>query len=146
MRIAVFAEVHADLDGLRLVLSDIAMRRIDETWSLGDLVGGGQEPAACARLVREWCTLTLAGDHDLWAARDGTTGTRCVTPSPASPSPEEPVALDGELRAWLASLRPDANRYGVDCFHGGPKNPVMQWIRTPRDAAPHLLAPAPSPS
>jgi hypothetical protein len=53
----------------------------------------------------------------------------------------DPGALDRESRAWLATMRPQATRHGVDCFHGGPKNPVMQWIRTAQDAAPYLLAP-----
>ena len=28
------------------------------------------------------------------------------------------------------------------CWHGGPKNPSMQWITTAQDAAPYLLAPS----
>src|SRR3954454_8205798 len=123
MRIAVFADVHADLDGLQAVLAEISARRADEAWCLGDIVGAGPRPAACVAVIREHCHMALAATHDLWALRD------------------DPRALDPEVGAWLASLRPHASRYGVRCWHGGPRNPIMQWISTSADAAPYLLAP-----
>jgi len=123
MRIAVIADIHADLDGLRAVLADISSRRVDEVWCLGDIVGAGSSPAACLALVREHCALVLAGNHDLWALRD------------------DPGARAPELGAWLASLRPHEIRHGVQCWHGGPRNPIMQWITSASDAAPYLLEP-----
>jgi predicted phosphodiesterase len=139
VRIGVFADVHADLDALRAVLDDITARRVDEAWCLGDIVGAGPRPSACAELVRERCALALAGNHDVWAVRDGIAGAGW-NPHTGSSDGESRV-LDTKVRLWLASLHPHASRHGVRCYHGGPRNPVMQWINTPADAAPLLLEP-----
>src|SRR4051794_25001216 len=36
--------------------------------------------------------------------------------------------LDDAAIAWLRSLRPAARREDVQCWHGGPQNPVHQYV------------------
>ena len=65
LRVAVIADIHANLAALEACLDSIDEAGVDEIWCLGDIVGYGAEPDACADLVRERCSLCLAGNHDL---------------------------------------------------------------------------------
>ena len=68
MRVAIFSDVHANIDALRAVLDDMDRRRIDARICLGDSVGYGAEPGECLDLIFESCTSILAGNHDLAAS------------------------------------------------------------------------------
>ena len=68
MRVAIFSDVHANLEALRAVLDDVDRRRVDTRVCLGDSVGYGAEPNACLDLILESCSIVLAGNHDLAAA------------------------------------------------------------------------------
>ena len=65
MRVAVITDVHANLPALEAVLEATEAAGVEETWCLGDVVGYGVEPDACADLVRERCDVCLVGNHDL---------------------------------------------------------------------------------
>ena len=64
MRYAVISDVHANPGALERVLADAAAQGVERFISLGDTVGYGPEPAAALRLVRENCSVVLAGNHD----------------------------------------------------------------------------------
>src|SRR5690349_3522912 len=109
-RLAICSDLHSQIDRLRLVLDDINRRGVDEAWCLGDLVGGGSDPAKVIDAVRAW-PLVLSGNHDAWLI-DGTMW------------PRERAMLDDNRLAWLAALRPDGRRHGIDCWHGSPQRPL----------------------
>lgn len=67
MKVAIFSDVHGNLDALRTVLDDIDRHEVTARLCLGDIVGYGAEPAACLDLLLESCDLLLAGNHDLAA-------------------------------------------------------------------------------
>jgi hypothetical protein len=75
------------------VFDDIAHHGVDEVWCLGDLVGGGPDPAAVIDAVRA-LPLVLGGNHDAWLAQ----GTMW---------PEERATLNQDRLAWLAQLHPE---------------------------------------
>lgn len=133
MRIAVISDIHANLTALRRVLDDIASVDVDEIWCLGDIVGIGPRPAECVALIRERCTLTLAGNHDLV----------CTGPTPqltgpfGAPLQLARYTLPAEDFRWLASLSPIAKRHGIVCAHGSPRRPADEF--TTRDVARVLL-------
>lgn len=57
MKIAVFSDVHSNLEAYRAAVLDIAARRdIAALWCLGDIVGYGADPELCVEI-----TLALAG-------------------------------------------------------------------------------------
>ena len=66
-RIAIFSDVHGNLEALQTVLEKIAEARVDRIICLGDMVGYGADPNMCIERVREVSDLVLAGNHD-WAA------------------------------------------------------------------------------
>ena len=53
MRVAVFGDVHAHAEALDAVLA--AADGVDELWSLGDMIGGGPDPAYVVARTRERC-------------------------------------------------------------------------------------------
>lgn len=119
-RLAICSDVHSQIDRLQPVLDDIARRGVDEAWCLGDLVGGGPDPGAVIDAVRAW-PLVLRGNHDAWLT-DGTMW------------PQERVMLDEDHLAWLAELRAEGRRHGIDCWHGSPQRPLDGFL-TPAAAA-----------
>ena len=65
-RIAIFSDVHGNLEALQTVLAKIAEANVDRVICLGDVVGYGADPNDCLQGVREVADFVLAGNHD-WA-------------------------------------------------------------------------------
>jgi len=63
-RIALFSDVHGNLEGLDRVLADIAASGIHERFCLGDLVGYGPDPAGVIARIRELDIPTIRGNYD----------------------------------------------------------------------------------
>lgn len=64
LRLAVFSDVHGNIQGLQAVLRDIAARGTDLVWCGGDLVGYGANPGAVIDLVRHQAIPTVMGNYD----------------------------------------------------------------------------------
>ncbi len=65
MRLAVFADIHANLAALQAVIADMAGRRVHRHCCLGDIVGYGPQPNECIDLVRTLPRLIcIRGNHD----------------------------------------------------------------------------------
>jgi hypothetical protein len=58
--------------------------------------------------VRSFCTVALLGNHDYVA--------------------DARVGLSPEDVEWMRRRRPAARREGVQCWHGGPRNPVREYV------------------
>ena len=50
--LAVFSDVHSNLEALQAVIADMNARNVSRSVCLGDVVGYGADPAACLELVR----------------------------------------------------------------------------------------------
>ena len=70
MRIALISDVHANLPALEAVLADIARRRLDVVYHLGDLVGYAPWPNEVIGLIREQGIAGVAGNYDSTVAAD----------------------------------------------------------------------------
>ena len=136
MLVAVFGDVHAHAEALDAVLAAADVHGAEELWSLGDMIGGGPDPAYVVARTRERCRVALMGNHDYVA-------TGAVDPErlgPAKASLELACAqLTEDDVEWMRKRRPAARRHGVQCWHGGPRDPVWQFVG-PRNAADCLAA------
>lgn len=124
--LAVISDVHANLEALTAVLDEIDRAGAEVVYCLGDLVGYGADPKACLDLIRERCTLIVAGNHDLAVAseqglaslpRDGRTAAerhRTMLP---------PSDLD-----WLAALPLRIDADACTLVHASPQDPE-RWYR-----------------
>ena len=70
MRIAVFSDIHGNLQALNAILDDIKKENFDEVICLGDVIGLGPKPKECLELLLNSNVTILAGNHDLYY-RDG---------------------------------------------------------------------------
>ena len=64
MRLAVFSDIHGNLQGLEAVLADIQQRGADVVWCGGDLVGYGANPGEVVDRIRELSIPTIMGNYD----------------------------------------------------------------------------------
>ncbi|MDF1553096.1 MAG: metallophosphoesterase family protein [Deferrisomatales bacterium] len=65
MRLAILADIHANLPALEAVLRDVAGRGVEGVLHLGDLVGYGPHPDAVVARVREQQIGGVVGNYDL---------------------------------------------------------------------------------
>jgi diadenosine tetraphosphatase ApaH/serine/threonine PP2A family protein phosphatase len=68
--LAVFGDIHSNLEALEAVLADMNALGIQHSVCLGDIVGYAANPAKCLRLVRSLGCPVLKGNHDAFAASD----------------------------------------------------------------------------
>ena len=98
------------------------------------MIGGGPDPAHVVRVTRERCHVALMGNHDYAA-------TGSVEPS-AARGPGRRPRSSSPARTWprttsrgCARAAPAARREGVQCWHGGPRNPVWEFVGPSNAAA-----------
>jgi diadenosine tetraphosphatase ApaH/serine/threonine PP2A family protein phosphatase len=132
VRIAAITDIHANLPALEAVLGEIDAAGVDQIWCLGDVLGYGVEPDACADLVRERCDLCLVGNHDL-----------AVLGSLDISSFSEAAALavewtrDNVAQRTLDFLReqdPHGDRAEIGLFHASPRDPVWEYVLSSEQA------------
>ena len=64
MRIALLADLHANLPAVRAVLQDAAQIGCDAIWCAGDVVGRGPHPNEVVELMRTVDVVTVQGNWD----------------------------------------------------------------------------------
>ncbi len=146
MRTAIISDIHSNLSALEAVLADIEQRKVQRIICLGDLIGYGPDPVACADLVAERCEWSLLGNHDFGvlyeptnfnsAAEQAAYWTRRQFEAAAK---EDPIA--GERRwNFLGHLKVRVNDNSYLCVHGSPRRPINEYL-FPDDAInnPHKL-------
>ena len=72
--LAVFGDIHSNLEALEAVLADMDGLGIQHRVCLGDIVGYAANPAKCLKLVRSLGCPVLQGNHDAFAANDDAAG------------------------------------------------------------------------
>lgn len=137
MRVLVLSDVHGNLEALEAVWA-AARGQYDRCVCLGDVVGYGADPNACAEQVRERAAVTVRGNHDR----------ACVEPAQAvdfNPVAREAAEwthrqLEEGTLAWLRALPagPILDE-GVQLAHGSPLD-EDEYITSPERAARSLAA------
>src|ERR1700680_3048435 len=68
--LAVFGDIHSNLEALEAVLADMEAQGIQRRVCLGDIVGYAANPGKCLTLGRSLGCPVLQGNHDAFAASD----------------------------------------------------------------------------
>ena len=126
MRVAAITDIHANLPALEAVLGAIDEAGVEEIWCLGDVIGYGAEPDACADLIRERCELCLVGNHDL--AVLGTLDISSFSEAAAAAVVWTKENIAERTLDFLRDLDPAAQREGIGLFHGSPRDPVWEYV------------------
>jgi predicted phosphodiesterase len=102
MKIAIFSDIHGNLEALDAVLADAASQGATEYACLGDIVNHNSNPSECIRRLRELGCPVVKGNHDEEAAAD----TDISTLNPAARTALEWTrrALSDGDKAWLRAL------------------------------------------
>lgn len=103
MRIALFGDIHANLEALNAVLEDAGNQGATDYVCLGDVVGYNADPAACLEKIREMACPTVKGNHDEDAS--GTHSLETMNPVAAAALEWTRQQLDDNQRDWLRRLR-----------------------------------------
>lgn len=130
---AIVSDIHSNLEAMEAVLVDIARRKPDEIYCLGDVIGYGPSPVEVVDISRQRFKFTLMGNHE-WAvihqpvgfnqaARDATKWTREAL---------EPKWFNlGEKRdrwSFIKSL-PEVHIEGGYFFvHSSPQNHMEEYL------------------
>ncbi len=64
MRVAVMADIHANLPALRAVMAHAARHKVAALWHLGDAVGYGAFPEEVVAFLRQEAALSVIGNYD----------------------------------------------------------------------------------
>ena len=69
MKIAVFSDIHSNLQALEAVVEDIKKQNVDRIICLGDVLSKGPNPRECLELVMNNNIELLLGNHELYFLR-----------------------------------------------------------------------------
>lgn len=122
MLIAIFSDIHANIDALKLVVKAYEQHDppIDKYVCLGDVVGYGAEPNACCEVVRELGATTVVGNHD--AAVCGRMNYAYYYDAARNALDWHARRLDEDHHEWLRSLPYKEDFEDVTFCHGSPVN------------------------
>lgn len=103
MRIAIFGDIHANLEALQAVLADAEAHGVTHYVCLGDVVGYNANPHECVDIIREMGCPVVKGNHDEQASQDDDL-------SGFNPLAEEAInwtrhQLTEEDKQWLRDLK-----------------------------------------
>ena len=126
MQVAAITDIHANLPALEAVLAAIDETGVDEIWCLGDVVGYGAQPDACADLVRDRCDLCLVGNHDL--AVLGDLDVAAFSEAAAAAVDWTRENIDSRTLEFLRELDPSGARDGIGLSHASPRDPVWEYV------------------
>jgi len=135
MRLAIFSDVHANLEALNAVFEAYKSERIDRYYCLGDVVGYGANPNECANLVRQKAELTILGNHD--AAVAGRMDYSYYYEAARQALDAHANALTLENMEWLKGLpyKHMLDENGVLLCHGSPvRIEEFEYIFAPEQA------------
>jgi predicted phosphodiesterase len=126
MRVGVISDIHGNAAALEAVLDALEDEQPDEVWCLGDLVGYGPEPNRCCELVAHRSDLSLVGNHDLGVI--GAIPLDEFSPDAAAAARWTETVLTDYSRAYLESLRPQAEVNGAELYHASPRDPIWDYV------------------
>ena len=148
MRVAVIADIHANLVALQAVLADLAGAPPDGIVCLGDVAATGPQPRETISRLRDLGCPVVMGNADAW-----------MLDPPATVAEDEETRRIEEIDRWnLEQLAPDdlasIRRFrptvevdlgtadgGLLCFHGSPRsNTEVIEATTPEEALVEALA------
>ncbi|MCL4244152.1 MAG: metallophosphoesterase family protein [Candidatus Dadabacteria bacterium] len=135
MKYAVISDIHANLEAFLSVLEEIDSLRPDAVICLGDIVGYGADPNACADIIRERKIPSVMGNHD--AAASGVTEPWNFNEAAKEAALWTRDELTDENRNFLAALPDRIETEHFLAVHGAISDPD-KYILSYRDAEPEF--------
>ncbi len=137
MKIALFSDIHGNLEALEAVLAHTTALGCEARCCLGDIVGYGASPGACVDRVRALECPTIKGNHDEQAVvEDSLDG---FSLHAATAMEWTRLQLSVEQKAWLAGLGMVVQEHGFTAVHA-TQDQSHRWgyVFNQLDAAAHF--------
>jgi diadenosine tetraphosphatase ApaH/serine/threonine PP2A family protein phosphatase len=126
LRAAIISDVHSNQPALEAVLAAIDASGVEEIWCLGDVVGYGAQPDACADLIQQRCEVCLAGNHDL--ATLGGLDISAFSDTAAVAVEWTRENASAATLEFLRGLEPAGAREDIGLFHASPSDPIWEYV------------------
>jgi diadenosine tetraphosphatase ApaH/serine/threonine PP2A family protein phosphatase len=126
MKVAVISDVHANLEALEAVLSDIDGAGAESIICLGDIYGYGPNPEETVRLIRSLSIPCLMGNHELALMEPEFFDWFNETARESLLLSEELISFD--TRNWLSRLDATLIFQGALFVHGCPPASITEYI------------------
>ena len=124
MRIAIFSDIHSNLEALTTAFGYIDQVGIDQVICLGDIVGYGPDPQECITRIRERCGWIILGNHDVGIiSPEQLHDFNSVARSALEWTIRE---LNTHAREFFLSLPYSMTKEGMMFVHSTPRNPA-KW-------------------
>ncbi|MCK5799816.1 MAG: metallophosphoesterase family protein [Deltaproteobacteria bacterium] len=120
MRLAIFSDVHSNLEALKAVVQAYESENVDKFMCLGDTVGYGAEPQACSEIVRDLVSVSILGNHD--AAVSGRMDYSYYYEAARHALDTHTGLVTQETVEWLRSLPYEHREDNLAFCHGSPLN------------------------
>ena len=133
MKIAVLADIHANLEALREVLDDIDAQCVADVVSLGDSIGYGPNPEEVLRLLRARNIDQVAGNHEsalIWPE-----DRVWFNPTARTALSKTESLLSASSLDYVKTLPKAFSRHGCLFVHGCPPDSARQYIYELKDDA-----------
>ncbi|GBC60819.1 phosphodiesterase [Desulfonema ishimotonii] len=128
MRLAVFSDVHGNLEALEAFREDAAAWKVEQYICLGDIVGYGAEPDTCVRRVMALPGIqSVVGNHDRTAATAGPVYD--MSPDAGQAIRWTRKRLSPGSRRFLEGMQPTLKAAGMIFAHATPHLP-LEWHYT----------------
>ena len=121
MKVAVFSDVHANLEALEVIKGEIEKESADRVVCLGDVVGYGASPNECCDIVRELADVVVLGNHD--AAVAGHMDYSFYYDAARDVLDWTIAQLSSKNLDWLRSLEYTQREDEIEYCHGSPIEP-----------------------
>jgi len=136
--LAVISDIHANLEALEAVCADIERQGAEEIICLGDIVGYGPNPKECVDRAMRF-DVCLLGNHEealLVRMQQAVFNVKARSSIDWTRAQLDMFADDREANAprwdFLGSLKESFRRDDMLFVHGGPTDPISEYIY-PRD-------------
>jgi predicted phosphodiesterase len=127
VRYAIISDIHSNLAALEAVLDDIEGKGdVDELWCLGDVVGYGPDPGESIQLLKKYCSVCVAGNHDLGAI--GKLDLAYFNPAAVVACRWTAAQLGPSDIRYLESLPMTIEKGDFFLVHGSPAEPALEYI------------------
>ncbi len=126
MQVAICTDIHGNRHAFEAVIAAAEEAGAEELWCLGDLVGYGAEPDACAALAEAHCAICLAGNHDLAVVEVLSLDDFSRGAALAARWTQE--VISPRTREFLLSLEPSGAGEGYGLFHASPRDPIWEYV------------------
>lgn len=126
MRLAILSDIHGNLDAFEAVLEDLATRRVDAVYSLGDNIGYGAQPEEVVELLLRRGIPSVLGNHEL-AALDPST-LDWFNPAARRSLVLTLSWLPPDTQALLAALPAFRSVHGLRLVHGFPPDSPTTYL------------------